>query len=415
VNILFTIIHYSGTSAQPSIWAMESNRCGPSALTVTLAGLAALASAMGVGRFGFTPLLPMMQAQSGLSLGQGAWLASANYVGYFIGALAYTAAPPAPRNAVRVGLLAVALFTLAMGATASYGAWIALRFAAGVTSAYVLLGVSAWALHALAELGRSAWSGWVFAGVGLGIGAAGLIGLAAGLGRYDAARAWLLLGIVSAAVAAMVWAPVRAAGPIATSNTPRAARLDAREWQLVFWYGTFGFGYIIPATFLPAMARALVADPSIFGWIWPVFGATAAASTVLAALCLRRVSARRVWAASLVVMAVGVLAPVLVLSVESLLAAAVCVGGTFMVITMAGMREARRVAGAAAPRLMAAMTAAFALGQLAGPIVVGMAASHRATSVAAPSLFAAALLLAGAWMLRRPEPLVAAPGLGQSG
>src|SRR6266403_1905445 len=319
---------------------MPANRDKQSALTVTLTGLAALASAMGVGRFGFTPLLPVMQADSGLSLSQAAWLAGSNYMGYLIGALACSAAPPAPRNSVRVGLLAVAIFTLAMGATASYGAWVALRLAAGAASAYVLVGMSAWALHGLSELGRSAWSGWVF------------------------------------------------------------------------WYGTFGFGYIIPATFLPAMARALIADPSIFGWIWPVFGATAAASTAIAALWLRRVTVRNLWAASLVVMAAGVLAPVLVASVESLLLAAMCVGGTFMVITMAGMQEARRLAGAAAPRLMAAMTTALALGQLAGPIIVAMAASDQAMGIAGPSVFAAPVLLAGAWTLRRPEPGGAAPELG---
>ena len=161
------------------------------------------------------------------------------------------------------------------------------------------------------------------------------------------------------------------------------------------------------------MARALIADPSIFGWIWPVFGATAAASTAIAALWLRRVTVRNLWAASLVVMAAGVLAPVLVPSVESLLLAAMCVGGTFMVITMAGMQEARRLAGAAAPRLMAAMTTAFALGQLAGPIIVGMAASDQAMGIAGPSVFAAALLLAGAWTLRRPEPVGAAPEDGR--
>jgi predicted MFS family arabinose efflux permease len=380
---------------------MQANRYRHSALTVAQTGLAALASAMGIGRFGFTPLLPLMQADSGLTLSQAAWLASSNYIGYLLGALACSAAPPAPRNAVRVGLLAVALFTLAMGATASYGAWIVLRFAAGVASAYVLVGVSAWALHALTELGRSAWSGWVFAGVGLGIAAAGLVGLGAAVGRYESGQAWLLLGTVSAAVAAIVWAPMKSGSSTATSKATAAPRLSVRDWQLVFWYGSFGFGYIIPATFLPAMARAVVADPSIFGWVWPVFGATAAASTVIAALSLRHVTFRNLWAGSLVVMAAGVVAPVLVLNVQSLLFAAVCVGGTFMVITMAGMQEARRLAGDGAPRLMAAMTTGFAVGQLAGPIIVGLAASHRTMGIAGPSVFAAALLLAGAWALRQ--------------
>ena len=60
---------------------------------IALAGLAALAVAMGIGRFAFTPLLPMMQADAGLTLAQGGWLASANYAGYLAGAL-WAAAQP---------------------------------------------------------------------------------------------------------------------------------------------------------------------------------------------------------------------------------------------------------------------------------------------------------------------------------
>ena len=380
-----------------------------SALMGTLIGLAALASAMGVGRFAFTPLLPLMQEHAGLSLGEGAWLAGANYAGYLVGALACSVVAPAPRHAARLGLVAVALLTLAMGMTAEHAAWSILRFAAGVASAYVLVGVSAWALPMLAERDRSAWSGWVFAGVGVGISLAGLVGLIAGVGAHAPAGAWLVLGGISAVVAAIAWAPMRTADLIASSTAQPITRFDARAWRLISCYGSFGFGYIIPATFLPAVARELIADPAVFGWIWPAFGVTAAASTVIASLCFRRTSARTVWAMGQLVMAVGVLAPVLFLKVGTLLLAAVCVGGTFMVVTMAGMQEARRTAGAGAPRLMAAMTAAFALGQLAGPLAVGFAGSIGTDGIAGPSLLAATLLSAGAWALLKRNPVGAVP------
>ena len=381
--------------------AMTANRHPISALKITLIGFAALASAMGVGRFAFTPLLPLMQAHAGMSLRQGAWLAGANYVGYLVGAMLCSITVPAPRHAVRFGLVAVALLTLGMGVTDGFDAWLALRFGAGVASAYVLVGVSAWALPALARHDRSVWSGWVFAGVGVGISLAGLVVLLAGLGGSDPAGVWLLLGLASIVVAGIAWAPMRTAGAVAASSVRQAGRLGADGWRLVLCYGTFGFGYIIPATFLPAMARDVIADPAVFGWVWPVFGATAALSTVAVALGSRRMQARRVWALGQLVMAAGVLAPVLLPGIGTLLVAAVCVGGTFMVNTMAGMQEARRIAGAHAPKLMAAMTAAFALGQLAGPIVVAMAAADGARHAAGPSLFAVALLLAGAWALRR--------------
>ena len=54
---------------------------------VALAGLVSLAVAMGIGRFAFTPLLPMMLHDGVLDLAAGSWLASANYLGDLVGAM----------------------------------------------------------------------------------------------------------------------------------------------------------------------------------------------------------------------------------------------------------------------------------------------------------------------------------------
>src|SRR5688572_19520122 len=133
-----------------------------------LAGLAALAVAMGVGRFAFTPVLPMMLAAGELSLAGGGWLAAANYAGYLAGAL--TATRLSGRLAVRLGLAGIALGTLAMGLEQGFAAWLALRAAAGLASAWVLIHVSAWAFERLpAQLQRVP-----FAGVGVGIAVAGM-------------------------------------------------------------------------------------------------------------------------------------------------------------------------------------------------------------------------------------------------
>jgi MFS family permease len=167
------------------------------AATIVVVGLLALASAMGVGRFAFTPLLPLMQAHDGLSLGQGAWLATANYLGYAAGALACSVRPPAPHAAARAGLIAVAVSTLAMGVAEGYPAWLVLRFVAGVASACVLVGVSGWALAALGARGRAGWSGGVFSGVGIGIALAGVAGLVAGIEAVAPATVWLALAVVA--------------------------------------------------------------------------------------------------------------------------------------------------------------------------------------------------------------------------
>jgi hypothetical protein len=94
------------------------------------------------------------------------------------------------------------------------------------------------------------------------------------------------------------------------------------------------------------------------------------------------------------VLAAGVLAPALSVNVPTLLLSAVCVGGTFMIITMAGIREALRLGGAPASLAVGVMTAAFGAGQIAGPLTVSLLgrSSHAFTWA---SLIAVASLVVG--------------------
>ena len=126
-------------------------------LGLACAGLAALAVAMGIGRFAFTPLLPMMQQDAGLSVAAGGWLASANYAGYLVGALWAGAMRVNATNAIRAALATIGVATLAMALDAGFAAWALLRFIAGVGSAWVMIQTSALVLERLAplEIGRA--------------------------------------------------------------------------------------------------------------------------------------------------------------------------------------------------------------------------------------------------------------------
>jgi MFS family permease len=375
-----------------------------SPFNVAVAGLAALAVAIGVGRFAFTPLLPMMQEDAGLSVAGGGWLASANYAGYLLGALSAMALPMRAASAIRAGLAAIGFATLAMGFSDSFLHWMVLRAIAGIASAFVLIHVSAWSLERLADPGRPWLTGVVFAGVGTGIACVGLLCVALMHAAVLSSSAWIVFGVLSLIVCAATWR-VFGTGAVAFSGTAAwksggATRSSGAGAALVFAYGALGFGYIIPATFLPAMARELVHDPAVFGWSWPVFGAAAAASTILAAVLPPAVGNRRLLIASLAIMAPGVALPVLLPGLAGILLAALLVGGTFMVATMAGLKEARAVAGTDAARLMAAMTAAFASGQIAGPVAVSYLAGSGG-EVATALLAACGLLVLGACVLAR--------------
>src|SRR5206468_2161216 len=165
-----------------------------------VAGLLALAVGMGIGRFAFTPILPMMQEDAGLSIAMGGWLASANYVGYLLGALSVMGLRMRASSAIRAGLIAIGLATLAMGLDGGLVWWLVLRAIAGVASALVLINVSAWCLERLAALGRLGLTNTVFAGVGAGIVLAGGLCLALMHAGAGSSRAWTVLGATSLAL-----------------------------------------------------------------------------------------------------------------------------------------------------------------------------------------------------------------------
>ena len=356
-----------------------------------LAGLAALAVAMGIGRFAFTPVLPMMLQDAGLSLAGGGLLASANYLGYLLGALSATAIRVRPERAIRFGLAAVGIVTLAMGLSLPFAAWALLRLLAGVASAWILISVSAWCLEALAVYQRPFLNSVVFAGVGTGIATAGLLCLMLTSTGAASTDAWLALGAVSLLVCVLIWRFFPTHAPVESKDAPSPRsryQWDARSIRLVCCYGVFGFGYIIPATFLPVMAKQALQGSPLFGWSWPVFGLAAALSTLAVAALVRRTGNRRLWIACHFIMAAGIILPVMSSHLLAIFAAALCVGGTFMVITLAALQEAKRVAGRDATTLIAAMTSAFAAGQIIGPLTVASNGNGFA-----PGLIAAAVLL----------------------
>jgi MFS family permease len=378
---------------------MAARTSKPSAAAAASIGLVALASAMGIGRFSLTPILPLMQQDAGLSLTVGGWLATGNYLGYLLGALICIALTPRPSAAIRWGLVSVGLTTLLMGLSDWPPSWLALRFLSGVASAFVLVGTSAWAMPILSRHGREQWSGHVFSGVGIGIAFAGLFGLAAGVEVWGSRLTWIALGVVAMVLAFALWRPL--AVDLAASVTAAAAgprTLPRPAIIAAVCYAAFGFGYIIPATFLPALARGYIDNPAMFGLVWPVFGVAAALSTFVSAWLGRKLAPRQLWMRAKWVLAAGVLAPALAVNAATLLLSALCVGGTFMIITMAGIKEALRLGGASAPLAVGVMTAAFATGQIVGPLTVSLLgqSGHAfafASALAAIGLVAANLVL----------------------
>ena len=392
----------------------STHRADPAARAVVGSGLVALAVAMGIGRFAFTPLLPLMMRDGTLSAAAGAEWAAANYVGYLVGALTAGRFAGNPRRGLLLSLLGVALATLATAAADRGAAELAgagLRAATGVFSAWALVCASSWCLAELARRRAPQLGAWIYTGVGLGIALAGTLAWLGGRQRADAL--WLELGLLAGAGALLAWTLPRGPDAPPDGQVAREAAATAHggpggQAGLVLCYGIFGFGYIVPATFLPAMARALTPDPLVFGLAWPLFGLAAAVSVAVAARWLPHVPRRRLWASAQAVMAVGTALPLAVQSLWAVALSAVCVGGTFMIATMAGLQLAREARPDNPTPLLARMTTAFAAGQIAGPLLVRVLGSGRWAGWDAlgwaGALATVLLLLTALWLWRAARP-----------
>jgi MFS family permease len=391
-----------------------STHLGRTTWLVVGSGIVALAVAMGIGRFAFTPLMPLMMRDGTLSAAAGAEWAAANYGGYLVGALTASWFSSDPRRGLRMGLLGVALTTVAAAWTEGESAALVgavLRAAAGVFSAWTLVCASSWYLAELARRHVSPLGAWIYTGVGLGIALAGALAWLGG--RQPARWLWLELGLIAFAGTAFVGLSLQGRSAFSASPGARASSTAAPGTKhghllLVLCYGAFGFGYIVPATFLPAMAQQLVSDPLVFGLTWPLFGLAATLSVAAVARWLPGWPRRRIWALAQGIMALGTVLPLAAQALWALAASAVLVGGTVMVATMAGLQLAREQVPANPTPLQARMTTAFAAGQIAGPLLVralgpgswaGWDALGWANAVAT-----VLLVLTAAWLWRDAEP-----------
>lgn len=340
-------------------------------LSTAVFGMLVLTLGMGIGRFLYTPMLPVMLHEGIFTFSQLSLIASANYAGYLAGSLLFSFGIFGGLKNISVMLLAAALATgiliFAMAAIARPDIVIAIRFMAGVASAGMMIFGS---MLMLQHTYNPFVIASLFAGVGVGI----FIGneyVNAGIAyAFNSTLLWLGASIISSVlfIALIVLLPKnKHILPVLKNNATSETRIQ--WWNLALLYGLAGFGYIIVATYLPLMAQGvgnaflanhiwsivgLAVIPGCYGWLW----ATRKWSILS---CL---SVNLVVQASCVVMASFINSPLL------LTLSCVGFGATFMGTSSLVMPLAKKIAAPKNINLLGLVTLTYGIGQIAGPLMV---------------------------------------------
>jgi predicted MFS family arabinose efflux permease len=353
----------------------------PHRLQVLGAGVISLILTLGIARFAYTPLLPIMQQQAGLGIAEGGWLAAINYMGYLCGAL--TAALindlHLKDRLYRIGLVVAVITTGGMGLTNDPWLWAALRFFAGLSSAAGLLLGSGLILNWLIRHGHRSELGLHFSGVGLGIAfAAFAVEL---MNHYlDWREQWFVLTLLGLVLLmpAWRWLPPPDRTLFTNSGTKLEDSPPGRTYMQLFMAAYFcaGVGYVISATFIVAI---LEQQPALNGWgsrVFLVIGLTAAPACIVWDLIARRFGDINALLMAFSLQILGVLLPAINDSLGIALISAMLYGGTFigivsLVLTISGRYYPTRPA-----KMMGKMTLAYGVAQIAAPAITGhMAAS----------------------------------------
>jgi MFS family permease len=352
---------------------------------------------MGVGRFVYTPILPLMHSRAGLSTGAGANLATANYSGYLVGALAGILAPALirSRTVLRASLILLTGTLAAMPLTHSTTVWSLLRLLAGVASALVFVVAAGSLLHHLRDHPPHL-AGWAFGGVGGGIALSGLLVLVL-RSAADWRTAWWAAAVLASLLAAASWNLRPQEAPVdATDRSGATPRTHRWFGALLVSYTLEGVGYIVAGTFLVAA----IGQESP-GWVgsgaWVLVGLAAVPSSALWARLGRRWSRPGLLLTALVIQAAGIALPALVGGTAAALGSAVLFGATFIGISSLALATGAHLRF---PRSVALLTAGYSVGQILGPLVVAPLLHHGYHGALLPAALVVLAAAAAAAVLR---------------
>ena len=348
----------------------------PQRFYVLLAGFFSQLLCLGVARFAYTPLLPLMQQQNVLDDASGGYLAAVNYLGYMAGALlaASLSNLRLKDSLYRLGLLLAVLSTLGMALTENIWLWSLWRFVAGFSSACSMLIASGLIMHWLLSHKQRAELGIHFAGLGFGIAlSALLVELMLGL-QMDWRAQWhyfALFGVLLA-VPAWRWLPKPAqtaqSGQTGVADTPPAKRFIR---LMLASYFCAGYGYVISATFIVTIVERMPGLSGSGNICFIILGLAATPAVMLWDLIARKTGYLKAIMLALLAQSAAILLPLWFSALTAVLLSAALFGATFVGVVSLVLTMAGRLYPSKPAKLMGKMTLAYGSAQVLAPALTG--------------------------------------------
>lgn len=368
---------------------------------IALSGFLVLVATMGIGRFAFTPQVPLMIGEGQLTLTSAGLVAALNYLGYLLGAWDAMRTQRGVETRLYLGIGGAVALTF-LSALAD-NPWLhgTLRLVIGAMSGWAMVLTAAWVNERLAHYSRPGLSAAVFAGPGAGIAISGLLGVFIHARSLSAAAGWQLYGVLALLLVVLVarWLP-RPGDLHRSGEQPQPLTLTRNLRRLVWSYSLAGFGYILPATFLSQMASQRFPESLFAQFIWPVFGLAGVTGIALSIATRRLGHAHQRLAIVLWLQGLGVLAAWLLPGMSGLVGGALLVGGGFMAAVQLALLYGRELAPQHGRYMAGLLTTGYAIGQLVGPMTSALSSWLTQRLEPALGVAAVALLIGGALVWR---------------
>ena len=367
--------------------------------SILIGGIVALIIVMGIGRFAYTPILPLMQEEINFTSTFAGFLASSNYLGYLLGALVAGLCTWKKGKVfyLRIFLLINIFSTMMMGITNDDWGWMIIRFISGLTSGLVFVLASSIVLDVKKQSTSFIWSGLFYSGVGFGIFITGLI-VPMLHPFFSWQGTWIGLGMLSLFMSIFSFLWLKASSPSCQKqvSTTEKKTISKHKKELLPWliasYGCEGSGYIVSGTFLVALVQEIPSfnNPSLS---WALVGAAAFPSCIVWNFIAKKFGNTLSLQIAFFTQIIGVMIPVILFNTYGTFIGAFLFGATFMGITTLSISEARNLSPNQSNHVIGSLTFVYGIGQIIGPLIAGKLISIFDYQLAL--IFAASVLVCG--------------------